>query len=77
MRFKNIGYTEGIDHGSQHAHVITGYTLNAMPGNLGATDEVAAANHNHHLSTSRRNLLDLFGQPANQFGVDAVLKFTS
>jgi hypothetical protein len=55
--------------------VISRDTLDASAGNLGAADEVSAADHDGDLHTIVHERLYLFSQPTGQFGINAVLMF--
>ena len=62
---------QGVDDGGQHAHVIPGGPLDAVPAGGEAAKDIAAADHHHDLDAQLADFADLAGHFVDGFGANA------
>ena len=68
----SILHRQGIHDGCQHTHVVGGGAVNARRGCISAAPDIAATNDNGDLDAQIMDSLDLTGDAAHRFSVDAV-----
>src|SRR5205823_11733602 len=59
---------QAVHHGGDHAHVVGAGPVHAALGQLGAAEEVAAADHHGHLGAQLYHVRDLPGQLLHDIG---------
>ena len=74
-RFERVLQREAVDHRGQHAHVVGGRFLDAgvAGGELGAAEDIAAADHDGDLDAELGRSLDLRGDIDDFLHADAAL----
>src|SRR5690606_11153600 len=68
--FQGITHGQGVHHGGQHAHVVTGDAIHAGGGQRRATEQVATADHQADLDTDPHQLTDFQRHTIEHLGVD-------
>ena len=69
--FQSIGQGQGVNNGSQHAHVVGSCSIHALVIAAQATPNIAAAIYHSNLNTMLYNLFNLFSQGIHNGGVNA------
>src|SRR5690606_26321121 len=71
--FQCVLHGQRVDDRGQHAHLVAGDAVHATGGQAGATEDVAATNHQAHFGPGVARLDDLAGDAGDDGRVDAVV----
>src|SRR5690554_6049172 len=71
---QGVAHGQGVHHRGQHAHMVAGHPIHARLVEGGATEQVAAADHDADLHPDPDQLADLQGHAVQHLGVDAEVR---